>query len=337
MNQIVKEEFAAKQTQLVAETASVALAAQAKAAVEARYVMAMQRPRDWDNVRSKLMRECHRTNFADSAIYHKPIGKGITGLSIRFVECALRCMSNTLTEVAAIYDDNEKRIVKVTVTDLESNTTFHKDIVIPKTVERKFLKEGQEPISKRTNSYGETTYTVEASEDDFLNKQGALESKAVRNCGLRLIPGDLQDEAMSELQATRQQEAFNDPDAARKKMVDAFASINVGVPALKGYLGCDLDGISPEQINEMRAIFTTIKSGEATWSSYVKEEAKTPAKDASKEVVNALKDQISATTDLNELKKLAPEIDKLGPNQVDAVFMMWAGKKDELEANDGAK
>ena len=72
----------------VVETTAGALAAQAKAAVEARYIMAMQRPRDWDQVRLSLLKECDRTNFAEVAIYRKPVGQGIEGPSIRFAEAA---------------------------------------------------------------------------------------------------------------------------------------------------------------------------------------------------------------------------------------------------------
>ncbi len=48
----VREDFGGTTSNLaVQETASTAVAAQAKAMVEARYVMAMRRPRQWDQVR----------------------------------------------------------------------------------------------------------------------------------------------------------------------------------------------------------------------------------------------------------------------------------------------
>src|SRR3990170_723887 len=82
------------------ETASTAVAAQAKAMIESRYVMAMRNPRNMDQVRQDLLKECRRPSFAHnkSALYHKPIGKGVEGLGIRFVEVALRCMRNVLAE-----------------------------------------------------------------------------------------------------------------------------------------------------------------------------------------------------------------------------------------------
>ena len=44
----------------VVETASTAIAAQAKAMVESRYIMAMRNPRNMDAVRQELLKECRR-------------------------------------------------------------------------------------------------------------------------------------------------------------------------------------------------------------------------------------------------------------------------------------
>ena len=80
------------QTMAVVETSSSAIAAQSKAMVESRYIMAMRNPRNWDAVHQDLIKECKRPSFANnkSAYYVKPIGKGVEGLGIRFVEVALR-------------------------------------------------------------------------------------------------------------------------------------------------------------------------------------------------------------------------------------------------------
>src|SRR4051812_13196904 len=73
------------------ETASSALAAAAEAQVKAQYLVALNRPRDLDNVRSLLLKECERSTFAAAAIYSKPVGgKKVTGPSIRFAESAKR-------------------------------------------------------------------------------------------------------------------------------------------------------------------------------------------------------------------------------------------------------
>ncbi|MET0081249.1 MAG: hypothetical protein ABW119_22570, partial [Candidatus Thiodiazotropha lotti] len=168
-----------------------AAAAQAKAMIESRYVMAMHNPRNWDDVRQKLLKECRRPSFANnkSTFYKKPIGKGVEGLGIRFVEVALRCMTNVLIETTTVYDDDDKEIIRVMVTDLESNISYPMDLRITKTVERSKPLDDGSFISVRKNSKGYDVYTIPATDDDLLNKRGAAISKAMRTLGLRIIPG----------------------------------------------------------------------------------------------------------------------------------------------------
>lgn len=263
------------QTLALVETASTAIAAQSKAMVESRYIMAMRNPRNWDAVRQDLIKECRRPSFAHnkSAYYIKPIGQGVEGLGIRFVEVALRCMKNVLVETTMIFEDDAKEVHRVSVTDLEANITYPLDVRVSKTVERSKPMDDGTFISVRKNSYGKQTYTVPANDDDLLNKRGALISKAIRTIGLRIIPGDLCDEAEDIIKAIRLDEAAKDPDAERRKIVDAFAAIGVTASDLTHYLGHDLGKCSPAQIVTLRGIYGAIKDGEATWKSVVENEA----------------------------------------------------------------
>jgi hypothetical protein len=258
--------FSTQAIERSAETAASAVAAQARAAIEARYVVAMRTPRDLDQVRLRVLKECRRPGFADVARYHKPIGKGVTGPSIRFVEAALRCLGNVDTTAQTIFDSAEKRIVRVTVVDLESNASYSQDVAIDKVVERSRVPDGMTPLSVRTNSYGKATYLLPATEDDLLNKQGALVSKAVRTLGLRIVPGDIVDEAMAIVVEVQENRDAQDPDAARRKLVDAFASVAVKPADLKAYLGHDLDAISKSEMAHLRALYAAIRDGEATWA-----------------------------------------------------------------------
>lgn len=264
---VVTEEALAIRTERAGETASTAVAAQAKAMIESRYVMAMRNPRNMDQVRQDLLKECRRPSFANnkSALYNKPIGKGVEGLGIRFVEVALRCMKNVLAESIMVYSDAEKEIHRVIVTDLEANSTWPMDITVAKTVERSKPMDDGSYISVRKNSYGKNVYTVPAQDDELLNKRLALISKALRTAGLRIIPGDLQDEAEEIIRAIRLDAAAKDPDAERKKIADAFASIGVKASDLQEYLGHPLDGCTPPELVDLRGLYGALKDGEATW------------------------------------------------------------------------
>lgn len=247
------------------ETTAVAVAEQARALIESRYKMALARPRDWDMVRTRLLKDAMRPGFAATAIYNKPIGKGVTGPSIRFAEAAIRAMTNVVSETMTVFDDSSRRIVRVTVTDLEANTPWSQDVTIEKTVERSTLK-GETPISKRTNSKGYPVYIVPATDDDILNKTNALISKAVRTLALRLLPGDIQEDALFQCRETmRKGDAAMDPDAARIKMMDSFSQVGVTPEQLKTYLGHDCARFSNEEREHLRGIWTALRDGETSW------------------------------------------------------------------------
>lgn len=285
------------------ESASTALAAQAKAMVESRYYMALARPRNWDQVRQDILKECRRPSFAHnkSTLYNKPIGKGVEGLGIRFTEMGLRCMTNVLVETNMIFEDDLKEVIRVSVTDLESNVTYPLDIRVSKTVERSKPQDDGSYISMRLNSWKKPVYTVAANDDDLLNKRGALISKAQRTLSLRIIPGDIQDEAEQIIRQIRMDEAAKDPDSERKKVADAFASLSVKATDLEEYLGHALDGCTPAELVDLRGLYGALKDGEATWQTVMEnkrsleeESAGSPAKHMSKTGAGALKDAITA-------------------------------------------
>ncbi len=267
------------------ETASSALAAASRAAIEAAYVMALKRPRSWDNVRTLLLKECERPGFAKGARYLKPVGwkrneqtgaferAFVEGLSIRFAEAAIRYMTNIYTHGATLYDDDKKVIVNQTVKDLESNVTYSQDITVPKTVERSKLKKGQLPIATRINSSGEIVYIVEATADEILNHTNALLSKALRNGVLRLLPGDIQDECEERCIKVAADKDAQDPTAARKQLLDGFAKIGIMPTQVQEYLGHDPGTLQPIELTQLRAIFSAIRDGETTWNEIMEGKA----------------------------------------------------------------
>lgn len=264
VNQLIRRDFAG--TSIARENqATQALVAKARADIEARWTMALHRPRNMDQVRTLLLKECRRPGFAASAIYRKPVGDGIEGLSIRFAEAAARCFGNIAMEVTQIYDDENTRIMRVSATDLETNVTWPQDVTVSKLVERKGLRRGQVAVDQRTNSYGDAVFLVQASDDDLLNKQGALVSKALRTCILRIIPGNLQDEAYEVCNAILRDAAAKDPDQARNAVCDAFVALGVQPTDLEEWLGHAIGVATPAEIEQLRRLYVAIRDGEATW------------------------------------------------------------------------
>lgn len=253
------------------EKAGQAVAASAKAQVEARYLMALQRPRNWNDVRNKLLEACKRPGFADAAKYAKPIGKSKTlvGASIRFAEEAARCMGNLYCPVEVVYDDDKQRIIRVSPTDLEANLTYPLEIVIEKTVERLYVQDGQTILSARTNSQGKTTYLVRASEDEMTMKQLAQASKAMRNGVLRILPQDIIEEALEAVDVTVKEQFAGDREKTIKRLATAFFRQGVSAQQLEAHIGKPLSSINDAEFDLLRGLYNAIKEGETTWRDVV--------------------------------------------------------------------
>ncbi len=146
-------------------------------------------------------------------------------------------------------------------------------MTVQKTVERRQLKQGMEVIGSRENSQGQLVYLVRATDDDLLNKQNALVSKAMRTGILRVLPSDIREEAISAARHTMDNRDAADPDAARKKLASAFAALGVAPGELKKYLGHDLATCSPAEMTDLRAVYTSLKDGEASWAEVMKQRA----------------------------------------------------------------
>jgi hypothetical protein len=251
------------------ETMALVLAAQRQAEIQARYLLAKQNPRDLDVVREKLLKECRRPSFADVARYRKPIGKGVEGLSIRFAEAALRLMKNITIQQTVVSEDEFTRKILVEVADVGELVSYSKTVSIEKTVERNSVRDGDVIVRQRTGSRGQQVYIIQGTEDDLLNKENALISKAIRTEGLRLVPGDLLDECERTILETIRRADAEDPDAAKRKIFDSFATVGVTVDQLKLYLGHDGSTLTPKELQDLRAIYAAIRDGETTWKATI--------------------------------------------------------------------
>lgn len=284
----------ANTTRTSGELAASSAAAHTKALVEAKFVMAVQRPRNMLAVRDKILEACARPGFAASAWYAKPVGGGkVRGPSIRFAETAIQCMTNISVMPSIVYEDREKLVLDVQVIDLESNTSYGDQVTMTKTVERKDGR-GREIIGERTNTNGEKVFIVLATEDEMANKTNSAKSKIIRNSGLRLIPQDIIEEAEWSVRETLEK-GGDDPAREKKRMADAFSFIGIKPVELEKYLGHGLDSISPGELQDLREVYATLKDGEAKWSDYVEKGVKRAAVPARQEPHDPFKDPPKTT------------------------------------------
>lgn len=320
--QIEREGFDSKEIERRNETSTSATVAQARAEIEARYVVAMQRPRDQDNVRVRLLKECGRSSFAARAYYSLPRGdkpgritgrpNTIEGLSVRFAEAAIRVSGNVLQQTRTTYDDDFKRMLTVACSDLETNAVYTRDLIVTKTIERRSPKDKAVILGKRTNSAGIEVYIVQTTDDELLQKEGAMVSKAFRTLALRLVPADILEECEHQIAETVRSEIAKDPEGERKRIADGFAPLGILPSDLKDYLGHELAACSPAQLMHLRGLYSAIRDGEVTWSEVLAEteqkRAASTAEGAGAEKKSAgasVAEKIAARTAASEEKRKA--------------------------------
>ena len=323
-----------------AETSSTAVAAQQTALVQAAYIMAERRPRDFEQVRFVLLKTCKRPRFAAAAMYRKPVGqekneqtgqwetKIAEGLSIRFAEEAARAMRNLRMDSFALWDDPKKKIVKFFVIDLESNTEWSKTVTVEKTTERKKLKKGQVALGTRINSYGDLVYIVDATQEEVTKREGAEASKAWRDGILKNMPADIKEECIDTVKKVAADETAKDPEAEKKTIMDGFAELGVTPVHLREYIGHDLATLIASENNDLRGLYRAVRDGETSWATIMEEreellaERAAEAKRAEKESAKANAGSATPAT---------------GKPSLDAAVAASRARREAAAKNEGAK
>lgn len=289
---VERHEFGAIQAQSSAETAGAAVAAREQAMIQARFIMAERHPRNIEQFRVEIQEHCKQKSFADAAWFSRPVGKEknqdsgewemkyAEGLSIRFMEAAVRLYRNISTDVMTVFENDSLRICRVIVTDLETATVYSTEVQVKKLIEKRGFKDrkgkfeppkGRDVVSERINTQGETTYLVLATDDEVLSRQNNLLSKAIRTLEQRLLPPDVLEECREIVLKTREADIASDPKKAVRDIIDAFASISVDPVELEAFLGKKVDRAQPRDIQQLRDIFKAIRDGETTWEAILTE------------------------------------------------------------------
>lgn len=234
--------------------------AQAQHEVQSAITVAIKFPRNEDDSFGRLMKSCKRESFAGLAAYSFPRGGSkVTGPSAHLAREAARVWGNIQYGFEIIRDDDESIHLRGWAWDMQTNSKATQDAAFKKAVQRKIG--------------GETRWVKPDERDlrELINKHGAI---AERNCVLKILPKDLIEDAMNEAVRTLRDGVKRDLDGERKKMVAAFAELNVSVPDLEQYLGCPLKHANPEQVTELRTIWRSIMDGNTTWPEYVRRDEK---------------------------------------------------------------
>ena len=226
-------------------------AAAAQSEIQSAIIIAKRMPRSEDQAFSKLMRSCQRPTFANDVSYSFPRGEAtVTGPSVHLAREAARIWGNFRYGCDILTDGEESRVIQGWAWDMETNTKVTSDDAFKKLIFRK-----------------KTGWTKPDERDlrELTNRRGAI---LVRNCILQLLPKDLVEDALYQATKTITEKASKDPDAAKKRLLADFASVNVTAEMLAVRLGHSLSECTPENIAELQGIYKSIADGNSTWREY---------------------------------------------------------------------
>lgn len=220
--------------------------------VQGSIIVAKRFPRSEDAAYQKLISACKRTSFAEKAEYKFPRGgQTVSGPSAHIAREALRVWGNMQSGTEVIRDTDTERHIRSFAWDVENNTRK----VAEATFKKKIFRKGKGLVDPDERDLREMT-----------NRFAAINE---RNCILQLIPADVIEDAVREARKTLQAETERDPGAVKKRLISAFDDIHVPVAELEAYLGHSLDTCSSAELDDLRAIYSSIRDGNSIWGEYV--------------------------------------------------------------------
>jgi hypothetical protein len=220
--------------------------------------MAMMSKRNESEAWAALIKSSKRPSFAEKAEYQFPRGGApVRGPSVHMAREAARLWGNIRTGIEIVSSDDltKQMHVRGFAWDMQTNAYISSEAKFRRSVQR-----------KRKNDDGEyVTQWVEPDERDLrelVNKHGAI---CVRNSILQLLPTDLIEDAVqtarNTLLASEANSLKEDRTTTVKKLIMAFDGFAVSVKMLDAYLGHPIAEVTPKELADLRAIFTSIKDG----------------------------------------------------------------------------
>lgn len=214
--------------------------------VQAKLIIAKKFPRNETQALVDISQACKRPSLAKVALYTYERGSTkIQGPSIRLAEVIARAWGNIDFGIRELSQADGSSDVEAYAWDLQTNTTAIRSF---KVQHRRYTKA--------------KTYDLEDPRDIYetVANNGA---RRMRACILEIIPGDIVEDAVSQVRETLKQagKAEGPIEDRIKKMALAFNGLGVSVEAIEGRLKHKIDLSTEEELVDLRAVFNALNDG----------------------------------------------------------------------------
>jgi len=213
------------------------------AEVQSAIMLAKQFPRNQQEAYDRIMVACQRPTLAEQALYqYARGGTAITGPSIRMAEALAQNWGNLQFGIRELSQANGESTVEAFAWDVETNV--------------RQVKVFQVPHKRHTRK---ETYALTDPRDiyELVANNGA---RRLRACILGVIPGDIVDAAVAEVESTLKAKADTSADGV-KRMLKSFADYKVTKEMIEKRIQRRIDSITPAQMVGLKKIYNSLKDG----------------------------------------------------------------------------
>jgi hypothetical protein len=228
--------------------ALVAIAQQREIAeVQAAMILARSNPRDEKAAQDRILMACTRPGLAEKAMYaYTRGGAEVTGPSIRLAEVLAQNWGNFDFGIRELDQRDGESTVEAYAWDLETNVRQRKVFQVPHI--RYTKNKGNVALSDPRDIY------------EMVANQGA---RRLRACILGVIPGDVQEEAIRQCEATLTEKAKVTPERL-KALLEKFAEFGVTKEMIERRTQRHLESITPGMLIQLGKVYNSLKDGMST-------------------------------------------------------------------------
>ena len=216
----------------------------AVAEAQGKLVIAKRFPRNQALAYEEAMQACRRPGLAEDAFWSFPRGREtLTGSSIHLARELARVWGNIDYGIRELSRKDGVSEMQAYAWDLQTNALVTQNFTVR---------------HWRDTKSGGYALTDERDIYELTANQG---SRRLRSCIFAVLPSDLVKDAEEECKKTL---AGNNDEPIKdrvRRMVGGFSKIGVSAAMIEARLGHSLDAVLPEELADLRSIYTSIKNG----------------------------------------------------------------------------
>lgn len=219
------------------------------AEVQAAIVSAKQCPRDEVAAMNRILSACSRPSLANLAVYQFTRGGDVSGPSIHLAKIIANAWGNIDYNWRILNESETHALVQTVAWDLESNVRAHRTFTVA--------------FQRVSRKGGQTVVTPLTEDRDRYECVANAAARRLRAAILDVIPADVIQAALEQVQATQEAEQKREGDVATRiaTMIKKFADIGVDRATLEAFAGRKLESITPALFARLGQAYKAIAEG----------------------------------------------------------------------------